>query len=221
LAKALGHEFANQGLLDLALTHRSAGSPHNERLEFLGDAILDFVVSVALYERFSDADEGQLSRLRAMLVRRDSLAQRARELELGAYLSLGSGEMRTGGHARDSILADALEAVLAAVFLDAGYAEVRDLILRVFRGRIDGLRVEMVQKDSKTRLQEYLQAKREELPVYEVTAISGAQHAQRFTVTCSLPGTKRVSSGEGGSRRLAEQAAAQAMLEVLLGEHGS
>jgi len=203
------------------LTHRSAGSPHNERLEFLGDAILDFVVSEALYAQFPQADEGQLSRLRAMLVRKDSLASRAREMELGTYLNLGSGEMRAGGHARDSILADALEAVLAAVYLDAGYSVARDLILQTFRKRLDGLRVEMVQKDSKTRLQEYLQAKHEDLPIYEVIGISGVQHAQRFTIRCSVPGARHVTSGEGASRRLAEQAAAQSMLEILLGERSS
>jgi ribonuclease III len=211
----LGYRFAAIHWLETALTHRSAGSPHNERLEFLGDAVLGFVIAKALYDRYPEADEGQLSRLRALLVRKDALAQMARNLDLGAYLHLGVGELRSGGQSRESILADAFEAVLAAVFLDGGFAAARDLILGLFDARLQGLSLEMVQKDPKTRLQEYLQARHGNLPIYEIWQVSGDQHAQEFTVRCTLPDTGQASAGQGSSRRQAEQIAAQAMLETL------
>jgi ribonuclease-3 len=213
LARVIGHDFQRSELLELALTHRSAGGESNERLEFLGDALLDFVIAEALWERFPRADEGHLSRLRASLVKKESLAKLARSLALGDYLRLGPGELRTGGHARDSILADALEAVFAAVHLDQGVEAAKDVILRLFQEPLRLVASEGPVKDPKTRLQERLQADRRPLPVYEVTRVSGSQHAQSFVVSCSLTDVDQCTEGRGGSRRQAEQEAAGRMLE--------
>jgi ribonuclease-3 len=217
LAGALGHGFRDGDLLEQALTHRSAGSSNNERLEFLGDALIGFVIAEALLEAFPGADEGSLSRMRASVVKRESLARLARDLDLGSYLRLGSGELRAGGYTRDSILSDALEAVLGAVYLDAGYDSAHEVVLRLFE---EPLRLAVAQrggKDPKTRLQELLQARKRPLPEYDVTDIGGTQHAQSFTVTCVLPDELRASQGVGSSRRRAEQAAAAAMLEQIAG----
>ena len=220
LAHVLGHRFGQEGLLHQALTHRSASSVNNERLEFLGDALIGLVVAEALAERFADADEGSLSRMRAALVNRDSLAELARGLGLGEFLRLGPGELRTGGHTRDSILADALEAVLGAVYLDAGFATARSVALSLFSAPLGRRGLGRVGKDQKTRLQEWLQSRGRPLPEYNVLGVAGSQHAQRFTVGCLTPGDDRSSRGEGTSRRRAEQAAAQAMLDLIESESG-
>ena len=222
LARVLGHSFARLELLQQALTHRSAGAVNNERLEFLGDALIGFAVAEALVGRFPQADEGTLSRMRASLVKRESLAQLARGLQLGDYLRLGTGELRTGGHTRDSILADALEAVLGAVYLDGGFARAQAVVAQLFRVPLEQLDDARASKDPKTRLQELLQARRRPIPEYEVLTVGGTQHAQSFTVSCVLPDDRRCSRGEGSSRRRAEQAAAEAMLTQFEGQvaHG-
>lgn len=216
LAAALGHAFRQEGLLIQALTHRSAGSSNNERLEFLGDALIGFVVAEELCERFPAADEGTLSRLRASLVKRESLATLARGLSLGDHLRLGAGELRTGGHARDSILADALEAVLGAVYLDGGFQVARQVVVGLFGERLAQIDADQADKDPKTRLQEWLQSRRRPLPEYSVLTIGGTQHDQLFTVACLLTDAECCTRGEGSSRRRAEQAAAQAMLEQII-----
>ena len=211
----IGHVFRRPELLEQALTHRSLGRRNNERLEFVGDAVLGFVVAEALYRRFTRADEGQLSRLRAGLVKKETLAGVAREIDLGRWLRLGPGELRTGGHARDSILADAMEAIFAAVYLDAGLEAARAVILGLLGPRLEATRIDRPLKDPKTRLQEWLQSRHQPLPVYEVTAIEGRAHEQTFQVTCRLPGLDLQTQGEGRSRRHAEQRAAERMLERL------
>ncbi|MCG8426648.1 MAG: ribonuclease III [Chromatiales bacterium] len=215
LLRTLDYQFSNPDLINTALTHRSVGRHNNERLEFLGDAILGFVIADELYARFPDANEGELSRLRAKLVKKESLATIARELELGNYLHLGPGELRSGGHSRDSILADAFEAVLAAIYLDDGYQATRNAILRFFNSHLDRLSDRAFQKDPKTQLQEMLQAKKLSLPKYKIVDVSGAQHDQVFSVTCTVAGFDRSTTGTGSSRRNAEQAAAQQFLEYL------
>ncbi|UHD15818.1 ribonuclease III [Thiocapsa bogorovii] len=215
LARLIGHKFVREELLLQALTHRSAGSANNERLEFLGDALIGFVIAEALWTRFPEADEGTLSRMRASLVKRETLADLARGLDLGGYLNLGAGELRTGGHARDSILADAFEALWGAVYLDAGFTSTRDLVLRLFATRLSQTSASQAGKDPKTQLQEWLQAQRRPLPEYTVVATGGDQHAQTFVVSCVLPDADLGTRAEGGTRRGAEQAAAHAMLEQL------
>jgi ribonuclease-3 len=213
LERAIGHRFDRTDLLETALTHRSAGSGNNERLEFLGDALIGFLIAEELWDRFPEADEGNLSRMRASLVKREALAFLARGLDLGDYLHLGAGEVRTGGHERDSILADALEAVLGAVYLDAGFVPTRDLVRRLFATRLDQTSLARSGKDPKTRLQEWLQARRRPLPEYSVVATGGDQHAQTFIVSCALSDASLVTQAEDSTRRRAEQAAAEAMLE--------
>ncbi|MBK1717944.1 ribonuclease III [Thiocystis violacea] len=215
LAQSLGHAFAREDLLTQALTHRSAGPINNERLEFLGDALIGFIIAEALWERFPTADEGSLSRMRASLVKRESLAKLARGLKLGDALRLGAGELRTGGHARDSILADGLEAVLGAVYLDGGFAATREVVLGLFADRLDQTDAERAGKDPKTRLQERLQARKRPLPEYLVLSIDGDQHDQTFTVSCLLQDADLSVQGTGTSRRRAEQAAAELMLEQM------
>lgn len=215
LARVLGHSFAHPELLKQALTHRSATGPSNERLEFLGDALLGFVIAEALWERLPDADEGDLSRTRATLVKKEALAQLARQLKLGDYLILGAGEARTGAQGRDSILEDTLEAVFGAVYLDAGFAAAKQLILRQFAEPLTAAVSQGQLKDPKTRLQEALQARRRPLPVYEILDIAGSQHEQFFQVACSLADQGLSTQGTGTSRRRAEQAAAELMLEMI------
>jgi ribonuclease-3 len=219
LCRAIDYQFVDGKLVEIALTHRSAGSPNNERLEFLGDAILGFVIADELFRSFPTADEGQLSRLRAGLVRKETLARVGRELDLGKYLVLGPGELRSGGQSRDSILADSLEALLAAVYLDGGYESVRAIILNLFNDRVRSLSLDSHQKDPKTRLQEFLQARQLSLPEYETLEISGDQHAQTFVVKCLVEALGMEVTGDGSSRRKAEQEAAGRMLE-LLRNHG-
>lgn len=218
LESALGHRFRRAALLAQALTHRSFGTPHNERLEFLGDGVLDCVIAEELYGRFPELGEGPLSRLRASLVREAALAAAARELGLSAWLRLGEGEAASGGAERTSILADALEAVFGAVFLDGGYEAARAAVLRVYRDALDRLDPSAPAKDPKTRLQEYLQGRGRSLPQYRVIATRGAAHRQLFEVECVVGdqgGSEHRSSGAGSSRRLAEQQAAEAMLKLL------
>lgn len=215
LCRQLDYRFADSLLLEQALTHRSAGGLNNERLEYLGDAILGFVVADALYHQFPEASEGQLSRLRSSLVKRDTLARVAREFDLGAYLNLGPGELRSGGHARSSILADGVEAVLAAIYLDGGYDAARKVILDVFSPRIQALNLEAHQKDPKTRLQELLQSRKLSLPSYQVTEITGDPHQQTFHVLCAVEELQREVTGTGSSRRKAEQDAASRLLSTL------
>ena len=215
LQQALGHEFADPELLVMALTHRSAGSKNNERLEFLGDSIINHIVADALYQRFPRAREGDLSRMRASLVKGDTLAELARELQLGEYLLLGPGERKSGGYRRSSILADTFEALAGAIVLDAGYERCRDCVLRWFGTRLDQLAAGAVDKDAKTRLQEYLQGRGNPLPEYELVAVDGDDHDQLFSVACRLSKPQLVVQGSGSSRRKAEQAAARDALQRL------
>ncbi len=207
-----GHAFATPGLLQQALTHRSAGTPHNERLEFLGDAVLGMIVAEALYARWPNADEGALTRARAELVRESSLAEVARRLEVGARLVLGPGEMKSGGHRRDSILSDALEAVIGAIYLDAGFEACRRAVLPWFEAAVEAVPASKVGKDPKTRLQEWLQARQRPLPQYELLSEGGEEHARIFQVRVRLEDPAVSADGEGGSRRAAEQQAADAVL---------
>lgn len=215
LKKQLDYEFSDERLLVQALTHRSAGSSNNERLEFLGDAVLDLVVSDVVYSRRPDADEGELSRFRASLVRKSTLVELAKRYSVGERLILGGGERRSGGHQRASILADALEAVFGAVYLDGGIDEARQLIHRVFAERFASLPDAEELKDAKTRLQEWLQAEGLALPEYATVQVSGKAHRQQFEVSCAVRERDRVTLGSGVSRRRAEQAAAAAMLKSL------
>lgn len=211
----IGHEFGNVSLLELAMTHRSFGGQNNERLEFLGDSIVNFVIAEALYQRFPQAREGQLSRLRARLVRGQTLAELAREMAFGECLRLGSGEMKSGGHRRDSILADAVEAVLGAIYLDAGMDVARARVMAWYAERLAEIDLQDTQKDPKTRLQEFLQSRQSPLPRYEVVSIEGEAHAQTFTVECHVELLDKPTLGTGPSRRHAEQQAAElAILEL-------
>jgi ribonuclease-3 len=215
LERRLGYAFTDRALLELALTHRSAGSRNNERLEFLGDSVVNHVIAECLYHQFPDIREGEMSRMRAALVRGDTLAEIARELELGECLTLGSGERKSGGHRRSSILADALEAVTGAILLDSDFNTCRTQLLLWFDSRLDGLRRGDSQKDPKTRLQEFLQGRGSPLPSYELDKVEGEDHQQFFEVSCHLSKPALVVQGSGTSRRKAEQAAASAALERL------
>lgn len=218
LEKKLGYEFQQAELISLALTHRSANSKHNERLEFLGDSILSFVIADDLYHRFPKVNEGDMSRMRATLVRGHTLAELGREFELGEYLKLGPGELKSGGFRRDSILADAVEAVIGAIYLDSDIETVRGIVLNWYASRLNAIEPGVSQKDPKTRLQEYLQGRKKPLPSYTVAKIKGEAHNQEFTVECQVTGMEQPVVGKGTSRRKAEQAAAQIALERL--HHG-
>jgi ribonuclease-3 len=214
LADRLGHAFVRPALLAQALTHRSHSASHNERLEFVGDAVLNCVVGLILYERHPDIPEGDLSRVRANLVNGEVLARLAAALDLAAVLKLGEGELRAGA-ARPSILADALEAVFGAVFVDGGFAAARTVIERVYGDELARLDPAAWRKDPKTELQEWLQARRLPVPSYVVVEVTGEAHAQTFHVECRIPAFAVVAAGEGASRRAAEQAAAAAALAGL------
>ncbi|MEI8634103.1 ribonuclease III [Vibrio sp. PP-XX7] len=218
LERMLGYEFKDKGQLELALTHRSASSPHNERLEFLGDSILSFVIADDLYHRFPKSNEGDMSRMRATLVKGNTLAELGREFVLGDYLKLGPGELKSGGFRRDSILADAVEAIIGAIYLDSDIECVRRIILSWYETRLMSIEPGVSQKDPKTRLQEYLQGRRNPLPAYIVTNIKGEAHNQEFTVSCEVAGLDSPVIGKGTSRRKAEQSAAERALEQLI--HG-
>ncbi|NOX91851.1 MAG: ribonuclease III [Gammaproteobacteria bacterium] len=215
LQYALEYQFSDVALLTLALTHRSKGSTNNERLEFLGDAILGFVVADLLYFQFDSVPEGHLSRFRASLVKKETLAELAREFSLGDFLLLGSGELKSGGFRRDSILADGMEAIIGAIYLDSGLDNARKLIEKCLAPRLAGLSAENELKDPKTRLQEFLQARHFSLPVYAVVSTSGDEHNQRFEISCTVQGLARPASGIGSSRRKAEQDAAEQALALL------
>ena len=212
---ALGFVFAQPALCHAAATHRSVGADHNERLEFLGDSILNCCVARLLYDAHPQADEGALSRLRATLVSGETLAQIAGELKLGEHLRLGMGELKTGGFRRTSILADALEALLGAVFLDSGFDAAAAVVARIMGARMAELPGADTLKDPKTRLQEALQGHGLALPVYTLTAVAGDPHAQSFTIRCEVPVLGLGAVGESGSRRRAEQLAAAKLLEML------
>ncbi len=214
LQNALGHDFASKDLLQQALTHRSHSVGHNERLEFLGDSILNCVVASLLFEKFLQIDEGDLSRLRANLVKQQSLYEIAQRLELSACLRLGEGELKSGGFRRPSILADAVEALFGAIFLDAGFDTARRVIKRLYQPVLETVDPRTLGKDSKTLLQEYLQGRKIALPIYTVVATHGAAHSQEFEVECAVPKLAIQVLGGGGSRRAAEQAAAKKALEA-------
>jgi len=215
LQQRLGHDFAQPRLLLRALAHRSHGVDHNERLEFLGDAVLSAAISALLYERFADSAEGDLTRVRAHLVREDSLHRVALALGLPEVLRLSEAEARAGGARRASILADALEAVIGAVFLDGGYALAQALVHRLFAEQVAGTDTERWSKDAKTELQEWLQARRLPVPAYAIVATRGQAHAQTFEVECAVAALGLAERGEGRSRRAAEQEAARRMLDAL------
>ena len=220
LTRTIAYQFQQIELLELALTHRSFNGTHNnERLEFLGDSILNFIIGEALFQKFPQAREGQLSRLRASLVKGVTLTKVAKQLELGPCLRLGPGELKSGGHRRDSILADAVEAIIGAVYLDGGMTESKQLVLNWFQQRLDGITLEDTTKDNKTRLQELLQARKLELPDYDIVDVSGKSHAQKFEVSCNVPELSLTATAEGQSRRQAEQIAAGKILAVLEGEN--
>ncbi|GED22981.1 ribonuclease III [Halomonas sabkhae] len=214
-SRRIGHQFAQRELLELAMTHRSYGGRNNERLEFLGDSIVNFVIAEDLFQRFPKAREGQLSRLRARLVKGQTLAELAREMEFGECLRLGSGEMKSGGHRRDSILADAVEAVIGAIYLDAGMETARTRVLSWFAERLEMINLQDTQKDPKTRLQEFLQSRQVALPRYDVISVEGEAHAQTFTVECHVEVLDEHTQGIGSSRRHAEQQAAEQALTQL------
>ena len=222
LARTIDYQFQQFELLELALTHRSHdGSRNNERLEFLGDSILNFVIGEALFEKFPQAREGQLSRLRASLVKGTTLTKVAKQFDLGPALKLGPGELKSGGHRRDSILADAVEAIIGAVYLDGGMEQSKQLILNWFQQRLANITLEDTNKDNKTRLQELLQARKLDLPEYEIVDVSGKSHAQHFVVSCKIDGLSLSASAEGQSRRQAEQISAGKILAELEGnDHG-
>lgn len=215
LERKLGYTFQNKDLMLLALTHRSYAGHNNERLEFLGDAILNFVIAEALFHHFPQAKEGQLSRLRARLVKGETLAQVARGFDIGNYLRLGSGELKSGGFRRESILADAMEALIGGIYLDTGIAAVRERILDWLGSRLNELTLVDTNKDPKTRLQEFLQGRGCELPLYEVVDIQGEPHCRTFFVDCQVNLLPNKTHGHGSSRRIAEQVAAAAALTAL------
>jgi len=215
LQERLGHRFKDARLLVQALTHRSHSTPHNERLEFLGDGVLNCIVAAELYARFANLREGELSRLRASLVREQRLHELAAGLALGDHLRLGEGELKSGGFRRPSILADALEAVIGAVYLDGGFDAVREVVVRLYRPLLETLDAKGADKDPKTQLQEWLQSRKYALPQYSVIATRGAAHDQRFEVECVVRELDLRTVGTGTSRRLAEQEAARMAFERL------
>lgn len=215
LAKRIGYQFNEQKLLLQALTHRSAKGAHNERLEFLGDSILGYIIAESLYERFPKENEGDLTRMRSSLVKGVTLADIARGFALGEHLILGPGELKSGGHRRESILEDAVEAIIGAVYLDSDMQTCKALVLSWFKDRLSGIQPGAAQKDPKTRLQEYLQGRRIALPVYEVIKTTGQSHNQEFTVRCSTSEIEQDVITTGTSRRKAEQAAAEKVLTLI------
>lgn len=213
LSRRLGYHFKKPAYLKQALTHCSVGSDNYERIEFLGDSILSFIIAHELFNQFPLQSEGQLSRLRSFLVRGDMLAEIGKELELGDFLFLGQGELKSGGFRRASILADSLEAIFAAVFLDGGIESAKEVILKLYRSRLEDPHLNDCLKDAKTRLQEYLQSAKYPLPEYILTKIEGEEHERTFYITCTVEGIINTSSGQGPNRRKAEQRAAKSLLE--------
>ena len=219
LQSCLQHVFSDSALLQRAVTHRSFSADHNERLEFLGDSVLNLAVASLLYRRLGSQPEGDLSRVRANMVKQDTLHQLALGLRLAEVLRLGDGEMRSGGNKRPSILADALEAVIGAVYLDAGYGPAEALVHRLFKSVEINPQMEAAAKDAKTALQEWLQGRKMQLPQYRVVGTVGAAHKQTFDVECAIPELSLTERGIGGSRRAGEQSAATAMLATLKARH--
>ncbi|WP_131781557.1 ribonuclease III [Legionella gresilensis] len=215
LCRKIDYQFKNIAYLKQALTHCSVGTANNERLEFLGDSILSFVIAHALFSRFEQESEGQLSRLRAFLVKGETLAEIAAELSLGDYLYLGQGELKSGGFRRASILADALEAVFAAVYLDGGMEACQNLILKLYASRLENKELQTNLKDAKTQLQEFLQARKKPLPEYNLLKIEGEEHEQVFYISCTVNGIAKTTIGSGSNRRRAEQEAAKELLQFL------
>lgn len=212
VSKSIGYSFRQPALLQQALRHRSAGAPHNERLEFLGDSLVNLMVAESLFSHWPKADEGALTRARANLVRESSLATIARQLDIGEKIELGSGEMKTGGHRRDSILADTLEAIVAAIYLDSDFETCRSTILPWFEQQIRDIQPGKIEKDAKTRLQEWLQSKQLARPDYQLMESRGEDHARIFIVSCSIPEPQLQERAEGSSLRLAEMAAAEKIM---------
>ena len=215
LQKIIGYQFNDQSLLKQALTHRSAHHKHNERLEFLGDAILGNVIATALYTKFPKADEGQLSRLRSFLVKEKAISDLANQLSFSQFLILGSGELKSGGFRRDSILSDTFEAIIGAVLLDSDYVTTQTYILKLYQSKLTKLSLEKAQKDPKTRLQEWLQARGHQTPDYAVSRSSGEDHAKNYWVSCQLDYQNIQVEGQGVSRRKAEQDAACKAIEKI------
>lgn len=215
LQKAIDYQFINIDYLKTALTHRSANNNHNERLEFLGDAILGSIIANQLFHQFPQADEGQLSRLRSFLVKEKALYELAQKINLGDYLNLGSGELKSGGFRRASILSDAFEAIIGAVYLDSSFEITEKIVLAIYEENLQAMSLDMAQKDPKTRLQEWLQARNLQTPDYQVIRSSGKDHAKMYWVKCDINYQSMVSEGEGASRRKAEQDAAAKILEKL------
>lgn len=218
LQKKLGYHFRDERLITTALTHRSYDKNHNERLEYLGDSILGFIIAEALYHHFPDQPEGVLTRFRASLVKRETLAKVARSLELGDYILLGTGEKRSGGWRRDSILSNTLEAIIGAIYLDSDILPCRSFVLNLFQDHINNMSPEQQNKDPKTELQEYLQARKMDLPDYKVVAEEGEAHNRRFTVECRVDALNNTMTAQGKSKRSAEQIVARKVLEVLYGQ---
>ena len=212
LCKKIGYEFNDLSLLETALSHRSIGKKNNERLEFLGDSVIGYVIAEELYQRFKKENEGKLSRYRSLLVKGDTLASIARQLELGQFLKLGGGELKSGGFRRTSILADAMEALIGAITLDSNIEKARQCILTWYKERLDNIK-SLDLKDPKTRLQEFLQAKKYGLPQYKIISVNGQEHAQIFQVDCYVKELGLTITAEGSSRRAAEQKSAELMLE--------
>ncbi|GIC77890.1 ribonuclease III [Moritella sp. F3] len=215
LQTVLGYQYQNAGLLQQALTHRSAYFKHNERLEFLGDSVLGFIISDALFCKFPEVPEGDLSRMRATLVKGLTLAEIAREFELSECLILGPGELKSGGFRRESILADTVEALIGAMYLDSDIEKTRERVLAWYASRLDAIKPGIDQKDAKTQLQEWLQGRKQALPLYQVVEVKGEAHNQEFTIHCVIEGLEHPVTGKGTSRRKAEQEAAQKALEQL------
>jgi ribonuclease-3 len=215
LSTKLNYKFKNINLLELALTHRSVNSINNERLEYLGDAILGFVIAEALYAKFSDGPEGVLTRKRASLVKKETLAALARQLNLGEFIHLGLGEKKSGGWRRDSILANTLEAILGGIYLDSDFETCRQFIINLYSDLLDNLSLKDSEKDSKTELQEYLQGRKQSLPFYHVVAEEGEAHDRIFTVECEIESFSETIKARGKSKRAAEQSAAQKVLDLL------
>jgi ribonuclease-3 len=215
LAKSLGYQFKTPALLAQALTHRSFSGNNNERLEFLGDSVLNFIIAHQLYQRFLKLSEGDLSRLRAQLVKESTLFEIAFTLNIGDALKLGEGELKSAGWRRPSILADTLEAIIGAVYLDGEFLAAEMLVLKLFDEKLANIDPKIIDKDAKSQLQEYLQGKKMELPDYSVVSIEGEAHAQTFKMECVIEKLKITTVGEGTSRRVAEQQAAQLALEII------
>jgi len=219
LVRLIGHDFKNESLLTQALTHRSHSGANNERLEFLGDGVLNFIIANQLYLRFPKLAEGDLSRLRAHLVKEPTLSEIAQNLNIGDSLRLGEGELKSGGWRRPSVLADAVEAIIGAVFLDAGFAAAEALVVRLYSKLLEQIDPKSIGKDPKSLLQEYLQGRKVDVPEYQVLATEGEAHCQTFRVQCDIPKLKITTQGEGTSRRAAEQQAAESAYQLLVKEN--